>query len=250
MRLFLNFLCHLQSSGAVLGRRRRDQAGSAPTRVAGVSSGPRACGAPIVPRGPGYPLTGAHKGKGAARGLRRPLLWMDARRCLRGGDSSGHLAPGATIPPRAPWLQVPWFRAPRGREGSAAAAPVATGALLRPRALAGARCSDAVFRRGVRVLPPRGPGTAPAPPLPPPAGRPGQGLQLGLASRHRAWAGGRRRRAAKGGRRVRAGPGTVPARGGGRAGRLQRTGSFGAAAAAAASSGCRCPALCGPSGRR
>lgn len=93
---------------------------------------------------------------------------------------------------------VAGLRAPRGREGSAAAAPAATGALHRPRARAGARCSDAVFASS------RPAAGAPRPPRPcprPPAARgracswgwragTGHGLEAGGGGRLRAADGG------------------------------------------------------------
>lgn len=126
------------------------------------------------------PLGEAGAGQGATRGSCRPLHWMDARRCLRGGNRGGHRWPSAATPP------VPSRH--RGGGSRRAVAPgggrscrssdhqgLVAGALGQ---VPGARCSA---RRPRPLAPP--PGRLAAPP--PPAGSPGPRLQLRSASRGR-----------------------------------------------------------------
>lgn len=113
---------------------------------------------------------------------------MDGRRCLRGGDSSGHRAHRAPIAPTAPGLPGvsglgPWSRL----ESSATVFPASP-----------AGCGRCLSHRvGPRVLPPRRPGAAPAPPPSPPArGPPRAGPTA--AGHGRATGGGGRLSAAEG----------------------------------------------------
>lgn len=96
-------------------------------------------------------------GQGATRGSRRPLHWMEARRCLRGGDSCGHRAPGAATPPAARRL--------RGG-GSRRAVVAGGGRSCRPRGHRGP-----VARALGQVPGARCPARRPRPPAPPPGRR-------------------------------------------------------------------------------
>lgn len=110
------------------------------------------------------------------------------------GTAAATLCQTRRFHPELPGSGGGGLRAPREGEGSAAAAPAATGALHRPRAPAGARCSDAVFAFSRPAAgaprPPR-----PCPRLPAARGRAcswgwragtGHGLEAGSGGRLRA----------------------------------------------------------------
>lgn len=154
----------------------------------GVASLPEPEAPPRVPAPRGVSLQ-EPAGGGAGRDAwvaSVPAL-MDGRRCLRGGDSSGHRAHRAPCAPTAPGLP--------GNRGSRSAVRTGERRDLRPRVDCGLR--QVRVAPGPRVLPPRHPGAAPAPPPSPPAlGPPRAGP---VAARHgRAAGGGGRLSAAEG----------------------------------------------------
>lgn len=176
------------------------RAGSSPTPAGpGFPSRPRAGRASARAQHTPRPLVGACGGKGATRGSRRPLRWRDARRCLRGGDSSGHLA---RFRPELAGSGGGGLGAQCRREGSAAP--------RRPRARAGARRVGPVLassRPAARAPRPPRPRARPAPAPAPVRGQPGAG-PAAVAGERRAGhgpaaGGGGRLRVAEGARRAR-----------------------------------------------
>lgn len=194
---FLNFLYVQRTPCRVLASAAPDWGDSTPPPPARASPPDREpVAAPRAPSAPGVPL---QEPAGTGEEGR-------ARRVGRAGPFTGWTSDAASGAETAPATMRPVLRfhpqfAGSGGGGSWRAVPAPREGSHRPRGHWGpaypagsSRC--AVCRPGPLVLLPRGLGAAPAPP--PPAGRPGQGLQLRLGSSSRTWAGGRRRRAAEG----------------------------------------------------
>jgi hypothetical protein len=152
---------------------------------------PKPAAPPRVPSAQGVFLQEPAGRKCETRGSRRSLHWMDAQRCLRGGDSSSHPERGVAIPPPARQL--------RGRGGDRSwhtvlarkhsHRPRGHRARCSPRALAGARRTGRV--------PASSRPAAPAPRLPRPRPRPAPGRACSCGREPRT---GHGRTAGRGGR--------------------------------------------------